>query len=83
MTAPSQHGIALVAGEASGDNLGGALVNALSDKSAANISRFVGTMSVEHVAVFMRTARDSGKLKKHFAAFAPLVKRVGAAQLED
>lgn len=63
--------------------LTGALVNALSDKSAANISRFVGTMSVEHVAVFMRTARDSGKLKKHFAAFAPLVKRVGAAQLED
>jgi lipid-A-disaccharide synthase len=35
VTAPSQHGVALVAGEASGDNLGGALVRALHERDGA------------------------------------------------
>lgn len=63
--------------------LTGALTNALADKTAEPITKFVGRMGAEHIAVFLRTSRDSGKLKKHVAQFAPLMKRVGAASLED
>jgi hypothetical protein len=62
--------------------LTGALTNALNEKSAANIAAFINRMSVEHASVFARTALAAGKLKKHFAHFSALVKRVGVANLE-
>lgn len=62
--------------------LTGALTNALNEKSAENVGKFVSRMSLEHASVFIRTARDSGKLMKHYAKFAPLMKKVGLASLE-
>jgi len=63
--------------------LTGALVNALSDKSAASIAKFVKKMNLEHGAVFVRAAMDSGKMTKHIGTFAALVARVGGASTGD